>query len=324
MRMQSLVVRRKALLLAAQVAVAAVIAWFVFQALSGQWAAIRAEAASIEIRWPSLIASGAVFLVAHAVLVQTWRYVLAAWSSPLSFVEAARIWTVSSIARYLPLKLWQIGAMALMAQRAGVSPVAATGSAVLGTVVNLAAGALVLLFTSAVFADAVVPGAGSAAWVLLIVTVLLSLSLPFAVRLGARLLVRVTGSESSLGALPARALVVAALGNLVAWGLYGVAFQLLARAVFGEAPGGVDSYIAVYTLSYLAGYLVLVAPAGVGVRESAMILAMPAAGLATAPAAALLAVISRLWLTLLELLPGTLFLLQDAVRRRSKATLPDG
>jgi glycosyltransferase 2 family protein len=311
------------LFLLAQLTVGGLIVWFVVDALAGQWSAVRDEASAARIRWGWMLGSGALFLTAHAVLIQTWRYVLFAWSDRLSFLEAARIWTVSSLARYVPLKLWQIGAMGFMAQRAGVSPVAATGSAVIGTVVNLASGFIIVLGTSAVLLDALVPEAGrTAAWLLLAGTFVAALLLPAGVRLGARAAGRLSGRSLEIGALPSSALLVAAVGNLLAWLLYGLAFQLLTRAVLGDAMGSWHSYVAVYTLSYLAGYLVLVAPAGVGVRESAMVILMPAAGLATVPEAALLAVVSRLWLTLLELLPGTVFLVRDAARRRATTVIP--
>jgi glycosyltransferase 2 family protein len=314
---------RRRLLLLLQLLAAIIIGWFVFGALSGQWSEVRQQLLSARIRWPWLIGSGVLFLAAHGLLVQTWRYVLGSWGERLPFIEAARIWTVSSLARYVPLKLWQIGAMAFMAQRVGVSPVAATGSAVIGTLVNLAAGAVIVLLTAAALLDVVVPGAAAAPWILLLGAAAAAVSTPFLVRLGMRVLSRMDRRAGAPHDLPGSALLVASIGNVAAWLMYGAAFRMLTVAVLGEAPGTTLSYVAVYTVSYLAGYLVLLAPAGVGVRESAMVLAMPAAGLASAPAAALLAVVSRLWLTLLEVLPGTLFLLRDAIGKRSATPPPN-
>ena len=87
-----------------------------------------------------------------------------------------------------------------------------------------------------------------------------------------------------------------------------VAFAWFARGVAPRATGNAWSYIAVYTGSYLAGYLALFAPGGVGVREAALVLAMPRFQLASATDAAVIAITSRLWLTVLEILPGLLLL----------------
>ena len=89
--------------------------------------------------------------------------------------------------------------------------------------------------------------------------------------------------------------------------------------------GNAWSYIAVYTGSYLAGYLALFAPGGVGVREAALVLAMPRFQLATAADAAVIAIASRLWLTALEILPGLVLLrIRNGVEGRPADTTDDG
>ena len=99
---------------------------------------------------------------------------------------------------------------------------------------------------------------------------------------------------------------------------------MVSRGVLGIAVGNTSSFVAVYAMSYIFGYLVLFAPAGVGFRESAMILIMPAAGLANPAQAAVMAIASRLWLTILETLPGLLFLMLHTVGpTRDTSTPPD-
>jgi uncharacterized membrane protein YbhN (UPF0104 family) len=106
-----------------------------------------------------------------------------------------------------------------------------------------------------------------------------------------------------------------ALGTGVQWLLYGVAFRLFADAVVGErATGAVLPYIAVYTSAYLLGYL-NPAPGGLVVREAALAALMTKFGLASAADATLIAFASRLWLTLLEVTPGLLFLGAGAASR---------
>jgi uncharacterized membrane protein YbhN (UPF0104 family) len=92
--------------------------------------------------------------------------------------------------------------------------------------------------------------------------------------------------------------------------------------LLGGAAGGYAEYLAAYTISYLVGYLALFAPAGLGVREGAMVTVLAYAGLATRPQAALVALASRVWLTLLEVVPGFLFWAHAAVRRRPPTTDP--
>jgi uncharacterized membrane protein YbhN (UPF0104 family) len=86
--------------------------------------------------------------------------------------------------------------------------------------------------------------------------------------------------------------------------------------MLGRVAGGYGEYLAAYTISYLLGYLALFAPAGLGVREGAMMTVLTYAGLATRPEAALVALTSRVWLTLLEVVPGFVFWALAAARRR--------
>ena len=287
--------------------------------MRGSWSDLRRESFPARLDWGWVAASTATFGLAYVVLIQTWRAMVASWDRRLPFVAAAQIWTVSNLGRYVPGKVWQIAAMGVLAQRAGVSALGATGSAVLGTVVNIAAGFAVVMATGWHLLELPYAGATTVALAIIAAAVVALVAVPVAAPAMARLLERTTGRAATGSLPPRRAVILAVVGNVVAWGVYGLAFQLLARGVLGEAAGGFGAYVAVYTLSYLVGYLVLPAPAGVGFREASMITLMPAAGLATAAQAAVLAVASRLVLTVLDIVPGLAFLGRDMLRRPSRA-----
>ncbi len=293
--------------------------WFAYRALRGSWSELRQQPLPADIEYASLAASVATFAGAYFVLIQTWRSILSTWDRVLPFGTAARIWTVSNLGRYVPGKLWQIAAMGALAQRAGASPVAATGSALLSTVVNIAVGFVVVMATSWRLLSLPYAGAPAVALAIIVAAVIGLMLIPWVTPYALRLGQRVTGRSIAVATPPPRAIAYAVIGNVIGWVLYGLAFQLLTRAIVGVAPGGLPAYVAVYTLSYLVGYLVLPAPAGVGFREMSMITLMPAAGLATAAQAAVLAIASRLLLTILDILPGVAFLGRDTLRRSSRA-----
>jgi uncharacterized membrane protein YbhN (UPF0104 family) len=274
--------------------------------------------------------SALVVLATYALLIEAWRLVVRAWGGHLGFGTAARIWSVSNLGRYLPGKVWSIAAMGLLARRAGVSAVAATGSSILVTLVNVAAGFAVLLLAGSRALALVAPGeAGKrlAVSVALAVTAGLVV-LPWALPSLARLAVRLLRREVVLPTIAPGQLWLVVLANVAAWFGYGAAFLLLGRAVL---PGSASVVLsagswldatAVFTASYLAGYLALVVPGGLGVRELAMVAVLTGLGITGNVEAWLLALASRLWLTVLELLPGLLFLARDAVVR-SPSTTPD-
>ena len=293
--------------------------WFAYRALRGSWGELLRQPLPARVAWGWVTVSMATFALAYLVLIQTWRTIVATWDQRLTFGDAARIWLVSGLGRYVPGKLWAIAAMGAMAQRAGVSPVAATGSSILNVVVNIAAGFVVVMATGWRLLAFPYDGAPAIAIGIVVLAVIVLMAVPWLTPQLLRFAERVTGRSAVVGTPPHRAIGYAVVGNVVAWVLYGLAFQLLARALFGAAPGGLAAYVAVYALSYVVGYLALPAPAGVGVREASMITLMPAAGLASAPQAMILAIASRLVLTILDIVPGLVFLGRDAVRRPSSA-----
>jgi hypothetical protein len=90
---------------------------------------------------------------------------------------------------------------------------------------------------------------------------------------------------------------------VVPWLLYGVAFRLLALGLLDHPVGSWSDYIAAFTGSYVAGIIAVFAPAGLLVREAALVKALMSVGLGGADAV-ILALASRVWLTSLELAAG--------------------
>ncbi len=304
---------------AVQAALVVAIVVFAVRALRHQWSSSSSALERVHPSWGWIAISGVIFLSTYCVLLETWREVLRIWGSRLDFVNAARIWTVSNLGRYIPGKLWQIGAMAVMAEKENVSPIAATGSSILNVVVNLVAGFVVVFVLGWPLLDLPgIPGGRALAIVFVVLGAAVLAALPRALPALIQMLGRLTGRNFRIGPFPAMAIVVSIIGNVIAWITYGAAFATFSRGVIGTSDGPLTAYIAVYALSYLVGYLVLFVPSGFGVRELAMVALLPAAHLADPAQAAVLAVTSRLWLTVLEIAPGALFLTSDALRRRPR------
>jgi hypothetical protein len=126
---------------------------------------------------------------------------------------------------------------------------------------------------------------------------------PAVVRIGARL----TGRDLPVPRLSSTMVWGIAAATALSWAVYGIAFSMFARGVLGSAAGGLAEYIAVYTASYLLGLATFI-PGGMVVREGGLVLGLTALGLATAQDALVLAVTSRIWLTILEIVPGIVVL----------------
>jgi glycosyltransferase 2 family protein len=189
------------------------------------------------------------------------------------------------------------------AQRAGISPVAATAAALLGQLAFIGMG---LVFVAALLPSWFGPGAvlGALALAALTVGVFVISDTKRGSALRHRLLARAGPRIASAGAL---------LDNLNArkaalwWAAYGASWVLLggsfALFVIAFAPERAEHYrqfAGTVAVSYLSG-LILFTPAGIGVRELGMFALLTP--IITAPAAVVVAAASRLWFTAAELLP---------------------
>jgi len=295
-----------------QIALAAIVIVLVVLKLAAEWGAVKLALDQARPNWLALAASGVIVLATYAILIETWRVLLRGWQHDIPFIDAARIWTISNLGKYLPGKVWSITALVVMTREYGVSAAESATASVLVTLVNTIVG----------FAVAIIAGASLLrlpAWsVYLIAAIAMGvLASPSALPMLGALLGRVLKREIVLRPLAHRVLMIAAALTAIAWVMYGVAFWLFTLGVLGCAPGALRDYIAVFAGSYLLGFVAIFSPAGVGVREGTMGIALERAGFAIGPAY-LLVVTSRLWLTALEVIPPLIFL--AFVRRRRLST----
>ena len=293
--------RRQFWILAQVVFFTVAVTYFALQ-VGGYWRELKDLPGKLHPDWWRIAESMAWVFLSYAVLIETWRQTVIAWGARISRGTAARVWFISNLGRYVPGKVWQIGAMGALAQQAGVSSIAAVGSSLVVNLVNLLAGCLVVMLAG----SRQLAGPGFTAGVVVFFGAVVAA--PWIVPRVVRAAQRVTGRQIPEPRIPPLAIVLALAGCALAWNLYGIGFRVLASGLFGSAAGPTSAYTTVFTLSYLAGYLALFAPGGIGVREGALTTLLAATSLATGASGVLLVLVSRLWLTVLEAAPG-LFLL---------------
>ena len=290
---------------ALQAVVLAGAAYYLVRVAAPHWPAIRSR----DLAWQlgPLAASAVLVLATLATLLAAWTASLHWCGAQLRYRDAARIWFTANLARFIPGTVWQFASLAAMASRYQVSMIVATATVLLEQVVLLITGLLVIaVLTPAVLhtawwqtalATAAVLGAAG-----------LALPRPSG-RVGHWLEARLPGIKLLWSGVTPGRLAGFAATLVVPWVLYGVAFRLLALGLLGAPAGSSGSwgfYIAAFTGSYVAGVIAVFAPAGLLVREAALIsLLSPLLGSGDA---VILAVASRLWLTALEVLAAVFVL----------------
>lgn len=311
--------RRRAWMIVQAVLLVATLAWAA-RALASRWDELRASAATTHVQWTWVLLASAIVLGTYAMLIQSWRMLLSGWGSTLPFKSAARIWTIANLGRYVPGKVWSIGALGILAKREGVSGIAATGAAILGTLLNIGAGIGIMSLSGTRVLGVFKPWLQTVATAFSIAFVIGTLLLPRLLPPVLDRLARWRGLPPQDRHLPARTLWLATGINALSWVMYGVAFAAFSKGVAPQVVASIPLFIVIWTSSYVGGYLVLYAPGGIGAREAVLIGGLVALGLATTGDAALLSLASRLWLTVLEILPGLLALLISPIGSRLRTS----
>jgi hypothetical protein len=305
----------------AQVALLGLVGWGIYRVLSPELA--RLSWADL-VRWrprPVLLALSLALLVgvylSHALL---WRRImqdLGIGNPPLG--TTFRVYFLASLGRYIPGKVWQLAGLAVLAARAGLPPGAAAAAAVLGQFGFLATGLLFLGLTlpewpAALQVEAPVTlplaagaalltAGGAALWLLVATPAGHGFREWLAAVLGARAGDRIRAAFALADRVRPRDAALWAAGYAASWVALGVAFALFAAAFHPAGVAAAPRFVGgTVAAAYLVGYLFVVVPAGIGVREGAMLLllqqVMPQPG-----AALVISVLSRVWFTAAELLP---------------------
>lgn len=262
---------------------------------------------------PLPLAGSLVLLIAtFAWGVWIWQRVLRRLGVHVRLVPLLRIWFLATLARYVPGKIWQFVGAAQLARAEGIAPLPLVTSMIVNMGFTMAAAALLAAPLVAFqwlggVAWAVAVGAVAA---FAIVVAVHPRIMNFALDLAPRALHRdVLRWDASWGYG-----VLLLAWSLLSWIAYGAAFTLFAAAIFDIDASVVPGFVAANAVAVLAGILVVVAPAGLGARELTLT-AVLEPWLPFAGAAALLALLSRLWVTAGELLGAGLSVLLARLRR---------
>jgi uncharacterized membrane protein YbhN (UPF0104 family) len=278
---------------------------FVWVLLRGQWSSLEEIMSSTRrFDWsfhPWWLAAAVVVGVANLLLMGfVWAGLFRRTGGTARPGEAVRVWVVTNFGRYIPGKVWQLGGLAAYMKGRGDSGAAALVSAMAFQIISLVTGGAIAVATIGV---RWVAGGGSWLPALIALGLILLAGLhPGAIRWIAGRLGHWLGETDVRVDLGAGDIARATVGMLVAWLAYGVGLLLLLRGV-GVAweVAQIPALTGIFAASYVIGYLVLVAPGGLVVREGAMTaLLVELGGLALGVAAAV-AIMARVWMVVTEL-----------------------
>ena len=229
----------------------------------------------------------------------SWREMLAAFGAPLSVRECSRIYFLGQLGKYLPGSVWPILAQAELARRTGTARTVTVAANLVSTVASLATGVLLgfacLPFTSASVFHKVW-------WLLLALPVLLACLHPRVIMAGVNLVLRIAKRAPLPQTIDSVRLLRAIGVGLVAWLMLGAHVYFLVASLSHHGLAVYAASVGAITLATTAGLLFIPAPAGAGIREIVLTLAL--APVLTSAQALSVALVSRVALILVDFLFG--------------------
>lgn len=256
--------------------------------LAGQWQEARPLLGRLSV--PSVLAAMAAVLTGIYATFLSWRAGLTDLGAPLPLAGGMRVFFLGQLGKYLPGSIWPAVTQMRLGRDYQVPPRASGAAVVVFMLMVVGTGLLVGL--------PVVPLLGDDAtdeyhWLLLVLPLAMLLAAPPVLNRVIALVLRVARRPAMPARLSSGGILQVAGWSVVAWLLYGLQVFVLARQLGAE--GGwllLLQCTGAFAVAFASGPLLLVVPAGAGVREAALLLLLGPT--ITAPRAAVVAVVSRL------------------------------
>lgn len=271
-----------------------VAAVFLGRALWSGFAGVREYEWRFEL--PYLLLSIALIFLYYLQQWGGWRLIMHSFEDPLTPLESAAIWFASILGRYVPGNVALVAGRIVMCRRRGIPATTTFASMVYEQALILLSAFLVAALSVPLWPPFEYKNL-AALLVLLAPVGLLFLHPRIFSQLSNTLLLRF-GRDPLEATLPFGRVLLLLLYFVGGWVLMGLAFAALVASLTPVSVEQLPLLVGGYAFAWEVGFLVLVTPGGLGVREVALqailVLVFPL------PVAAAVVVLARLWQTLAE------------------------
>ena len=282
---------------------------FIAVLLARQWGEVPPLLGRLSL--PAVVAAAAAVLGGLFATFLSWRAVLADLGAPLPLAGAMRIFFLGQLGKYLPGSIWPALAQMELGRDYRV-PQRASGAALLVTLLlSVGSGLMVCIPT--------LPLLGEEAWdtywwTLAVLPLAIVAATPPVLNRLLGVALRLARRAPLPTPLSPAGILRATGWSLVSWLLFGVQVWVLAlRLGAGGGPLLLVQSAGAFAGAWCIGFLLVVAPAGAGVREAALILLLGAA--TSRPQATVISVVSRLLFVVADLAWGGFAVLAERRRR---------
>lgn len=258
-------------------------------AVVANWADI--EAAVRGLHAAALVTGLLLSLLYVVATMLSWRSVMADLGAPLAVRRASFLFFVTQIGKYIPGGIWNVVAVGELGREWGVPRRSSFSGMLVFWLVSVASG---LLAGTIYLLGAGATGVAGSWLIWLLPVVLVGVSPPVLKRV-LRLALRVLRRAPLVREPTTVGLLAATWWAMLGWVLAGGQVWVLASALSDLASPSFLTALGGYALAWTAGFLIVFAPAGAGVRE--VVLAGLFSGSMSTGAVVALVLLSRLMIT---------------------------
>ncbi len=289
--------------------IAIVIFYFLGRTLYNSWG----EVIKSEVRFNLIYAIISIlfFLASSFTTGYTWQLTLRLLGANMGYWQSVRVIAISLFGKYLPGKVWAFGGRILLSKQRGVGE-AESSTALLIETVGLTIAAFFVFFCSLGFyRPQTLPT--NVYWSLILLPVGVLLMHPKVLTLILKTLARITKRSITVPKFNYLNLAKLYVYYLLLWIIHVLGFFFLTQSIFPESYKSIVPIIGAYSISWILGFLVLISPGGLGVREGLLTFFLKF--VIPLPIATLMALISRVWITIGEVL----FLILTLIKKEERS-----
>lgn len=268
---------------------------FLGRVLVEQWYLLENYSWNIDI--PYLISSFIVLLFTFLLWALLFKQVFIHLGAHLSLRKTFKILYISNLGRYIPGKVWQFVGMYYLLERENIGRVKATSGIMWSNLFTNLSGVLVGAFIISL-SKFDVSILSVSVLVLLFVCVFIVVQ-PKVIDHIVNYVLEKLNKDQIKVSLPMSSIVSFVLSYALVWLCLGAAFFMLTKSIADIDIHFLPVFIGFFAASYVIGYLSIVTPGGLGVREGVMTYML--SYYIPLPIATVIAVAARLWLTIGEL-----------------------
>lgn len=264
------------------------------------------EWSKLNLNWPGLFLGLIFFMLYFLGIMNCWRLLVVGLGYPLDRKNSFRIWFYSNMGKYIPGKFWFILGRYEMCGKLGVPVLITTGSIFLEMILLILSGLLLFFFCQKWIID--LPfGTGIFGFIFLGGLIAIH---PNFINFLFGLFCKLRKKEPLKIPMKYNKILVILFYYTIAWSFYGIGCWVTAKSM--GLPSHFFAILGVFPLAWIIGYLSVITPGGLGVREGTSVLLL--AGVMGNSYASILTIMVRILWTVAETL---CFVLTRFVRKNS-------